>query len=185
VFLAVRRDPQRHDQAVLADVDAVEDQPDQVEALERLRLPGFQLRARLRDKPPAHGALARTARRHRRRQQLEAATVLPRRDTDEHLFDNPSIQRILAGHELKRGQRHLRAVATDPGPANRDLAAAEDDFTRHRPRARSSPTSLMLISRTADRRAILFEHRGQHLQPGADGELQQLRPRIHEEIDER
>lgn len=36
VFLAVRRDPQRHDQAVLADVDAVENQPDQVAGIERL-----------------------------------------------------------------------------------------------------------------------------------------------------
>jgi hypothetical protein len=42
VFLAVGGDPQGHDQAVLADMDAVEDQADEIEAVERLRLPGFQ-----------------------------------------------------------------------------------------------------------------------------------------------
>ena len=35
--------------------------PDQVEGVEWLRLPGFQLRARFCDEPPAHGALASAA----------------------------------------------------------------------------------------------------------------------------
>ena len=43
----------------------------------------------------------------------------------------------------------------------------------------------MLIARTADRRPILFEHRGEDLQARGDGELHQLGPRIDEEIDER
>jgi hypothetical protein len=41
VFLAVSGDAQRHDQTVLADVHAIEQQSDQVEAVERLRLPRF------------------------------------------------------------------------------------------------------------------------------------------------
>ena len=43
----------------------------------------------------------------------------------------------------------------------------------------------MPVPRTADRRAILLQHRGEHLQPRADRKLQQLRARIHEQIDER
>jgi len=41
---------------------------------------------------------------------------LTRGDTDEHLLDDTTIQRILAGHPLKRRQRHLGAVAADPRP---------------------------------------------------------------------
>ena len=47
VFLAIRRDPERHHEAVLADVHAVEDQRDEVEAVERRGLPRPQLRRRL------------------------------------------------------------------------------------------------------------------------------------------
>src|SRR5215216_2968380 len=42
----------------------------------------------------------------------------------------------------------------------------------------------MLIARTADRRPILFEHRGEDLQTRCHGELHQLRPHIHEQIHE-
>lgn len=132
MFLAVGGDPKRHDQAVFPDVDAIQHEPDQIQAVERLRLPGFQLRARLGDESSAHGALARAAGRHRRGQRLETARVLTRCHPDEHLLDHPTIQRILAGHELEGRQRHFAAVAADPWPANRHLAATEHDLARHR-----------------------------------------------------
>ena len=44
VFAAVRRDAERHDDAVLPDVDAVQQQRDRVEAVQQGGLPGFQLR---------------------------------------------------------------------------------------------------------------------------------------------
>jgi hypothetical protein len=43
----------------------------------------------------------------------------------------------------------------------------------------------MLIARTAQGRPILFEHGGEHLQARCHGELHQLRPRIHEQVNER
>ena len=89
-----------------------------------------------------------------RRQRLETARVLPRRHADEHLLDDATIQRILAGHRLKRRQRHFLAVGPDARPANRDLPAAEDDLARDRAGARRLPLRLMLIARAADRRPI-------------------------------
>ena len=71
VFLAVGRNPQRHDEAVLPDVDALEDEPDQVEAVERLRRPRVQLGACLGDESPAHGALARSAAHHWSRHRFQ------------------------------------------------------------------------------------------------------------------
>jgi hypothetical protein len=41
------------------------------------------------------------------------------------------------------------------------------------------------VPRTADRRAIRFEHRVQDSQTGRDGEFHQLGTRIDEKIDER
>ena len=59
VFLAIRGDPERHHEAVLANVHPVEDQRNEFKAVERRRLPGPQLRRGLGDEPPAHAALAR------------------------------------------------------------------------------------------------------------------------------
>jgi hypothetical protein len=44
VFLAVRGDPERHDETVLSDVDPIDQQADQIERVEGGRLPGGQLR---------------------------------------------------------------------------------------------------------------------------------------------
>ena len=46
VSLAIRRDPERHHEAVLPDVHAVEEQGDQIEPVERRGLPRPQLRRR-------------------------------------------------------------------------------------------------------------------------------------------
>jgi len=59
VFLAVRGDSERHDEAVLADVHAVDDEADEVECVERRGLPRHQLRGRLRHKAATDCALAR------------------------------------------------------------------------------------------------------------------------------
>ena len=185
VFLAVGRNPQRHDEAVLPDVDAIEDEPDQVEAVERLRLPRFQLGACLGDESPAHGALARSAAHHWSRHRFQTTGVLTGGDPHQHLFDHTAIQRIAVGERLKGRQRDFGAIAAGPWPANRHLPATQDDFARHRAGARRLARNLMLVPRTADRRSVFLEHRREHLQAGGDGELHQLRSRIDEQIDER
>src|SRR5437773_354915 len=105
MFLSVGRDPQRDDQAVFPDVDAIEKEPDEIEAIERLRLPRFELRTRLGDESAAHRALARATTHDRRWHRFQTASVLTRRDPDQHLLDDAPIQRIVVGKRLKGWQR--------------------------------------------------------------------------------
>jgi hypothetical protein len=178
-------DAERHHDTVLADVNPVDQQRHEIERVEGRRPPGGELRRGLRDEPTAHGTLARPARGHGRRQRLETASILTGRHTNEHLFDDPTIQGILARHQLKRRQRHFRALRADPRTADGDLPTPEDDLARHRAGPRRLAFSLMLIAGPADRRPIFFEHRGEDLQARGHRELHQLRPRIHEQIHER
>ena len=91
VLLPIRRDAERHHEAVLADVDAVEDQRDEVEAVKRGGLPGPQLRGRLGHEAPADAALARPAAHHAGRDRLQAPRILAGRDAHQHLVDDPTI----------------------------------------------------------------------------------------------
>ena len=58
MFLAVRGDPQRDDEAVIPEMHAVDQQRDQVEGLQGRALPGDELRRRFRDEAATDGALA-------------------------------------------------------------------------------------------------------------------------------
>jgi len=64
VFAARVVDAERHHNAVLTNVDAVDQQAHEIERVERGRSPGCELRRGLRDEVAAHGALARAARVH-------------------------------------------------------------------------------------------------------------------------
>ena len=164
LFLAIRRDPERHDEAMLANVHAVDQQADQVEALERGGLPGRQLRRGLRHEATTHGTLARAAAPHRRRHRLQTARIAPRGNADQHLLHHPAIQRVDIGHRLEGGQGHLLAIGAHARAAHDDLPAAEHHLTAHRAGARGLAVSDVHIPRTAQRDAILLKHRVQHLQ---------------------
>ena len=138
-----------------------------------------------RHESPAHGALARSAAHHWSRHRFQTTGVLTGGDPHQHLFDHTAIQRIAVGERLKGRQRDVGAIAAGPWPANRHLPATQDDFARHRAGARRLARDLMLVPRTADRRSVFLEHRREHLPAGGDGELQQRRARIDEQIDER
>lgn len=153
---------------------------DEVEVLRRRGLPRGQLRGRLRHKATTHRALARAPAPHRRRHRLQAPRVAPRGDAHEHLLDHAPIQRIDIGHGLERGQGDLMAVGPDTRPPHRDLATTQDDFAAHGARPRGVALSHMRIPGPAQGDAILFEHRFQHLQAGADRQLEQLGPRVDE-----
>jgi hypothetical protein len=141
---------------------AVEDEPDEVESLEGGRLPRGELRPRLRDKPPAHGALAGPAAHHRGRHRLQAAGVLPRGHTDQHLFDDTPIQRIRIRHGAKRRQHDFVPLRTHAGTPKSHLAASQHDFTRHGAGSGRDAIGLMLVARAAGGGAIVFQHRGEH-----------------------
>ena len=111
-----------------------------------------------------------------------APRIAPGGDAHQHLLDHAAIQRIDIGHGLERGQHHLPAPRPYPRPLDGDLPAAEDDLT---PYGAGAPAgrSAVGIPRAAECRAILFEHGLQDLQARADRQLEQLGPRIDEEID--
>jgi hypothetical protein len=149
---------------MLPDVDAVDQKPDQVEPLERGGLPRRQLRRGLRHEAATHGTLARAAAPHRRRHRLQTSRIAPGRDADQHLLNHTAIQRIDIGHRLECRQGHLLAIGAHARAAHDDLPAAEDHLTAHRAGARGLAVGDVRIPRTAERDAILLEHRVPHLQ---------------------
>ena len=120
VFLPVGGDAERHDEAVLADVDAVDEQRHQVEAVERRSICQAASCARSSRRSGDSRALLLVPRlTHRRRHGLQAARILPRGHADEHLLDDATIQRIGVGQRLERRQRHFVAVGPDARPPHR------------------------------------------------------------------
>ena len=102
---------------MLADVHPVQDQGDEVEPVQRRRLPGAQLRRRLRHEAAADTALARTAADHAIRYRLQAPRILARGHAHQHLLDDATIQRVLVGQRLEGRQRHLAPAARTRGRA--------------------------------------------------------------------
>jgi hypothetical protein len=85
---------------------------------------------------------------------------------------------------VERGQRHLLAAGAYSRPPYGDLAAAQHHFAADSAGAGGTALGHMGIPRPTDGRAILLEHRFQHLQARTDSELEQLAARINEQIDE-
>ena len=185
MFLAVRRDPEGHHEAVLPDVHAVEQQRHEVEAVQRRRLPRPQLRRRLRHEPAADTALARAAAHHPGRQRLQTPRILAGRDAHQHLFDDAAIQRVGLGQCLHRGQGHLPAPRPHPRPLDPNLTAAEHHLAGYRTRARRVAHRGMRISWPTEGRAIFFEHRVEHPKARADHQLQEFGFRVHQDVHQR
>ena len=102
VFRAGGVDAQRDHDAVLADMEAVDQQRHQIEGIERGRSPGIELRGGLHDKSATHRTLAGAADADLGADWLQAAPVLPCGDPEEHLLDDATIQRVGIRERLKR-----------------------------------------------------------------------------------
>jgi hypothetical protein len=76
---------------MLADVDAIDQQADQVERLERGGLPRGQLRRRLGHETATHGTLARAPAAHRRWHRLKTSGIAAGGDAHQHLLDHAPI----------------------------------------------------------------------------------------------
>ena len=100
-------------------------------------------------------AFARAAAHHAGRQGLQTPRILAGRDAHHHVLDDAPIQRV----GVHQG---LGTSAAGPHARRRGRAAARPPLCRARP-ARLGwapcPRGLMRIPRTAQRRAILLQHR--------------------------
>ena len=86
MFLARVVNAEGDDDAVLADVQAVDQQRQQVEPVERGRSPGLELRGRRVTNADSRRACSCCG-SSRPRGRFEASRILPRRDADEQLLD--------------------------------------------------------------------------------------------------
>ena len=125
VLRAVGADPQGDDQTVLADVDTVEDEADQIQVLEGRRLPRGQLRGGLGDKPAADGALTHATAGDVGRERLQTPSIALGADTDQQLLDSAAPQGIGLDPRLEGRQRYFLAGRADPGAPDCHLAPAE------------------------------------------------------------
>ncbi len=184
MFGAVGPDPQGDDQAVLADVDTVEHEADQIQVVEGRRLPCGELGRRLGDEAAADGALADASTGDIERQRLQTPRVATGADANQQLLDGTTLQRIGLCHRPETRQRHFPTSRAHPWAADRHLPPTEHHLTGHGPSPRGRAVGLVCVAWPADRYAILFEHGFQYLQPGPYGELEQLRLGIHQQLDE-
>ena len=170
---------------MIAEVHAVDQQRDEVEAVEQRALPRRELRRRTGDEAPADSTLARAAARHLRPDRLQAPRVLPRSNADEHLLDDAPVEWIGSRHRLERGQRDLAGRGADAQTLDRHFPATEDDFAARGTGPARRPLGLVGIPRPADGRAIFLEHGGEDLQARSQRQFQQLGLRVDEQIDQR
>ena len=182
---AVDADPQRDDHTVLADVDTVEQETDQIQLVEGRRLPRGQLRGGLGDKPAADGALTHAAAGDVGRERLQTPGIASGAHADQQLLDGAPPQWIGLGHRLEGRERHLLAPRADPGAADRYLPPPEDDGTGHRPGPGRRAVGLVRVARPADRRPILLEHGVQDLQSRPHRKVEQLRFGVNQQLDKR
>ena len=122
-----------------------------------------------------------------------AALVLPRLIVDagpatvekflEFFAARIANRRTRAAYE--RRQRDLTPVGADPRPRDSHLAPAQHDFAGHRARAGRATRGLMRIPRTAQRRAILLQHRVEHAEARADHQLEAFGFRVDQDFNER
>src|SRR5213078_584135 len=104
----------------------------------------------LHDKSATHRTLAGAPDADLGADWLQAATVLPRGDPEEHLLDDATIQRVGTRERLKRRQGDFGTGGTHPRPANLHLPSPEDDLAGDR---RDATRRARAGARTAARRS--------------------------------
>ena len=166
-------------------VHAINQQPHQVQRVERRRPPRIQLRLSLRDNASTDRTLARAPRGDVGAERFQTPRILAGRHTDQHLVDHAPVQRVRIRECPGRWQRNLLAGAPRTGPTNRHLPPAQHDLTRRMPRSRRLARRLMRIPWPTDGGPILVQHGFEYLQARRDDQLLELGLRINEDIDQR
>ena len=152
-------------------VHAINQQPHQVQRVERRRPPRIQLRLGLRDNASTDRTLARAPRGDVGAERFQTPRILAGRHTDQHLVDHAPVQRVRIRACPGRWQRNLLAGAPRTGPTNRHLPPAQHDLTRRLPRSIRLARRLMRIPWPTDGGPILFQHGFEYLQARHDDQL--------------
>jgi hypothetical protein len=175
-------DPHRHQQYVVAKDRAVDHQHREVPAFQRLGEPPCDLLASPRDEAPGHTRPADRARAPSLGQPLQAAGILARRDSHHHLLESPLVERIFLSHRDPTRQGQLLACDTaDPRPAQLHLPATEHHAALLPPVTVSRALRpLPAAGRTAQRLAVLLQHRLEHREPGGHHQLSQRLSSSHQ-----
>ena len=185
VFRAHGIDASGDNATVSTHVHAINQQPHQVQRVERRRPPRIQLRLSLRDNASTDRTLARAPRGDVGAERFQTPRILAGRHTDQHLVDHAPVQRVRIRECPGRWQRNLLAGAPRTGPTNRHLPPAQHDLTRRMPRSIRLARRLMRIPWPTDGGPILFQHGFEYLQARRDDQLLELGLRINEAIDQR
>ena len=86
---------------------------------------------------------------------------------------------------LQAALRDFADRGPHPWALDGHLPATQDHFAASRAGSARWPIGLVRVPRAAESDPILFQHRGEHAHARSQGQFQQLRPRVDEQIDER
>src|SRR5207302_4235212 len=170
----VGSDSQSDQHAVLMEEYAVDDDHSDVERIERLAEPTREHPRAHRHEPARH----RTS-RHRPLglsfgQRVQRTSVLPGRHADRDRLQPSSVERVAARGELEaRKPKLLPLHRSCPQPRHLDPPPAERDFALHRPAPHRSALRIGYPLRSAQRFALAFHHRRQHLTTRGDAEREE------------
>ena len=115
----------------------------------RRRPPRVQLRLGLRDKPSAHGTLARTPRGDVGAEWFQTPRILASRHPHEHLFDDTPVERVRIRERPHRGQRHLRASGEHAVAESRPFARpTRPDWAHAPPGTPAAPADAHTVAHT-------------------------------------
>ena len=181
MLVAIAIDADRRHQDMVAHVEPV-DLDDQQIKLRKIRgEPGLHLLARQRHKAPGNGRLrgpVATCLRQVALGQTNRAVVLAGRHVQHHQIERPLQQQVAVAQHLPALQAHLLARSvTNPWPAHLRFAAVVADLALCPAPAITPTVPMAAMPGPAHGRGVLLHHLGQGLDPG-----QQTEP-IHAETD--
>ena len=174
MLVAVAVDADRRHQDMVAHMQTVDLDDQQVEPREVRGEPGLHLLARQRHEAPGNGRLGSpvaTLPRQIALGQTDSAAVFAGRDVQHHQIERPLQQQVAVAKNLPALQAHLLAGAvTNPWPAYLHPAAMVADLAGRRAPTVAPAIRMAAMPGATHRRGVLFHHLGQGLNPGQQTE---------------